>query len=362
MSKKQNLDDSMRDGHPLPQKAPFPYFGGKSKVASLVWERLGNVDNYVEPFGGSLAVLLARPHEHKWWEKKESAGDYAGHVVNFYRSVLHDPTAVAKFASNVVSEADLTARHLYLVRYNNELAEKLAADPFFFDAQAAGWWIWGISCWIGGDWMTGAGPWKPGIVGSKEELKKNAGVYRKMPMVAGSHGGKGIHKPILGLPIDAEIGFPHLQMNYEEDLQKLFTLLGNRLRRVRLTCGDWSRLTGAAIDPGKGKITGIFLDPPYDLSMRREDLYSADREAKSAIPLHQQARDWALTHGDNPAYRIAYCSYGTEEETLLFQEAGWTSHSWSAHGGYGLQSNNLARDNKDLEMLWFSPACLPVVP
>lgn len=101
MSKKQDLDDSMRDGHPLPQKAPFPYFGGKSKVASLVWERLGNVDNYVEPFGGSLAVLLARPHEHKWWEKKESAGDYAGHVVNFYRSVLHDPTAVAKFATKL---------------------------------------------------------------------------------------------------------------------------------------------------------------------------------------------------------------------------------------------------------------------
>ncbi len=41
-------------------KAPFPWFGGKSKVASLVWERFGDVQNYVEPFFGSGAVLLNR--------------------------------------------------------------------------------------------------------------------------------------------------------------------------------------------------------------------------------------------------------------------------------------------------------------
>ena len=43
-------------------RAPFPYFGGKSRIAAKVWERLGsNVTNYVEPFFGSGAVLLARP-------------------------------------------------------------------------------------------------------------------------------------------------------------------------------------------------------------------------------------------------------------------------------------------------------------
>ena len=44
-------------------KAPFPWFGGKRRVAAEVWAALGDVDNYVEPFAGSLAVLLARPHE-----------------------------------------------------------------------------------------------------------------------------------------------------------------------------------------------------------------------------------------------------------------------------------------------------------
>jgi DNA adenine methylase len=39
-------------------EAPFPWFGGKRKVASLVWARFGEVVNYVEPFFGSGAVLL----------------------------------------------------------------------------------------------------------------------------------------------------------------------------------------------------------------------------------------------------------------------------------------------------------------
>src|SRR5690348_15182552 len=43
-------------------KAPFPWFGGKSTVADLVWDRFGNVQNYVEPFFGSGAVLLNRAH------------------------------------------------------------------------------------------------------------------------------------------------------------------------------------------------------------------------------------------------------------------------------------------------------------
>jgi REP element-mobilizing transposase RayT len=43
-------------------KAPFPYFGSKRAVASVVWERLGDCPNYVEPFFGSGAVLLGRPH------------------------------------------------------------------------------------------------------------------------------------------------------------------------------------------------------------------------------------------------------------------------------------------------------------
>jgi len=37
--------------------APFPYFGGKRKIASVVWEYLGDPKTYIEPFFGSGAVL-----------------------------------------------------------------------------------------------------------------------------------------------------------------------------------------------------------------------------------------------------------------------------------------------------------------
>lgn len=42
-------------------RSPFPWFGGKRRVAADVWAALGDVDSYVEPFFGSGAVLLERP-------------------------------------------------------------------------------------------------------------------------------------------------------------------------------------------------------------------------------------------------------------------------------------------------------------
>lgn len=331
--------------------APFPWFGGKRKIADVVWDRFGNVDNYVEPFGGSLAVLLARPDEHEWWLKKETAGDYAGHIINFYRAVTYKPEDVARFASYPVTEADLTARHLYLMRYENELVEKMSADPKYFDAEAAGWWVWGISAWVGGDWMTGVGPWKPGDPEGK-------GVYRKMPMVAGSHGGKGIHKPLKNLEYDGE-NTPNIVSHYEDNLYEVFKIISNRLRRVRIVCGDWKRLTGSAVDGGRNRITGVFLDPPYDLSLRRGDLYGkTDSKNNPGVQVHEEAREWALKHTDDDSKRIAYCSYSTPEEDEMFLKAGWKPYRWSASGGYSLQSNTSARDNKDKEIIWFSPSCL----
>ena len=61
-------------------KAPFPYFGGKSKVAGEVWRRFGDVPNYVEPFAGSTAVLLKRPDRHQWWERTETVKQPSGAI------------------------------------------------------------------------------------------------------------------------------------------------------------------------------------------------------------------------------------------------------------------------------------------
>lgn len=49
-------------------RAPFPWFGGKSRAADLIWSRFGtDCGNYVEPFLGSAAVWLLRPSAYDGW-------------------------------------------------------------------------------------------------------------------------------------------------------------------------------------------------------------------------------------------------------------------------------------------------------
>ena len=129
-------------------RAPFPYFRGKRPVAHLVWDALGNVAHYVEPFFGSGAVLLNRPHAANC----ETVNDMDGLLSNFWRAVRANPDAVAHHAAWPVNEADLHARHLWLVNARDNLTTRLMAEPDWFDAKAAGWWAWGLSCWIGSGW------------------------------------------------------------------------------------------------------------------------------------------------------------------------------------------------------------------
>ena len=124
-------------------KAPFPWFGGKSTVAHLVWERFGDVQNYVEPFFGSGAVLLNRPTE----PGIETVNDLDCMVANFWRALQHDPDAVADAADWPVNEADQHARHLWLCS-QEEFRERMKTEPEFYDAKIAGWWVWGQCIWI----------------------------------------------------------------------------------------------------------------------------------------------------------------------------------------------------------------------
>src|SRR5262245_937421 len=129
-------------------KAPFPWFGGKSRVASIVWERFGSIDNYVEPFFGSGAVLLQRPDP----SGTETVNDADGYLANFWRAIAYDPEAVAEWADWPVNENDLHARHAWLVARRENFTRRLEGDPDFFDSKVAGWWVWGICAWIGSGW------------------------------------------------------------------------------------------------------------------------------------------------------------------------------------------------------------------
>jgi hypothetical protein len=124
--------------------------------------------------------------------------------------------------------------------------------------------------------------------------------------------------------------------------------LAERLRRVRVCCGDWSRVCGPTPTVKQG-LTGVFLDPPYsDEAARTGDLYAVD----SGTVAHD-VRAWALAHGDDPDLRIALCGYQDEHA----MPAGWVSVRWKAHGGYGSQGQGRGRANAAREVVWFSRHC-----
>ena len=112
-------------------QAPFPWFGGKSRAAGLIWPRFGDVPNYVEPFAGSLSVLLARPHP----PRIETVNDKDGFVANFWRALQADPEGVAREADWPVNENDQHARHIWLVGQRETLTARLEGDPLFARTQ-----------------------------------------------------------------------------------------------------------------------------------------------------------------------------------------------------------------------------------
>jgi hypothetical protein len=171
-------------------KAPFPWFGGKSRVAEVVWRAFGNCPNYVEPFAGSLAVMLGRPHE----PKIETVNDKDCYLSNFWRAIQSDPESVAKACDWPVNEADLHARHRWLVE-QKDFREKMLTDPHFFDAKVAGWWVWGISQWIGGGWCHVKGDRARSVrARARPDLDGDGqGVHKKMPNTYARGQGNGVH-------------------------------------------------------------------------------------------------------------------------------------------------------------------------
>ncbi len=126
-------------------KAPFPYYGGKSRVAQMVWERFGKVDRYLEPFAGSLAVLLYKDVSDCF----EVVCDTNGYICNFWNAIKFAPDEVAEHACNPTIHQQLTARQKFIYKWLETHEEQLAEDPDFYDAKIAGWWCWGMSSWIG---------------------------------------------------------------------------------------------------------------------------------------------------------------------------------------------------------------------
>lgn len=313
-------------------KAPFPWFGGKSRVAHLVWERFGDVPNYIEPFYATGANLLLRPHA----PRIETVNDIDCYVANFWRSTASDPETVARFADGPVNEADLHARHRWLVlsKESEDFRQRMRRDPDYFDAKIAGWWCWGLCCWIGGGWCSSTGgtvdgdrqdrrppisqnghgmickppeDWdqRPRLEGQGVNASPN-GTHKKRPRLGGRSprdNGTGIHHVNVtglaqkrpqqsgggrsaGVHMAGDGGRPQLADQFsrgrgvhgndaagtcEQRLRWLMAWFGDlrdRLRTVRVCCGHWSRICNSPSVTSRLGITAVFLDPPYPIKSK----------------------------------------------------------------------------------------------
>jgi hypothetical protein len=317
-------------------KAPFPWFGGKSRAAAEVCAALGDVDTYCEPFAGSLAVLLQRQAV-----SHEVVNDADGWLVNFWRAMAAAPDDVAEWCNWPVSELDLTARHVWLLNKGPQLKATMEADPHAYDAKAAGWWVWGICNWIQGGWCCGTGPWQvsqtpegPRLVNRKmPDLFAAKGVKRQMP-VLGTANGVNRQMPVLGTA---------------NGVKRWFERLAARLRGVKVLCGDFERVLGDSalrVNVTSCGIAGVLLDPPYPAGKQQSAVY-AGCPGSSSEPWNR-ALAWAVENGNRDRLRIIVCGY----EGMWSPPAGWTVRLWDNVAGYKRGAGQRQ------EVLWCSPHCV----
>ena len=295
--------------------APFPYFGGKSLACETVWAAFGEVDNYVEPFAGSAAMLLGAPEG----KRVETINDADGFVANFWRAVSKDDAAVAEALDWPTNETDLFARHMWLVQQSEGLLARLHADPDYYDALIAGWWAWGACNWIGSGWCSGKGPWT--LVDGAVVRNAGQGVNRQLPHLGNA--GRG------------------------DFIRDWLSKLGARLRDVRVTCGGWQRVLTDSVTTRHG-LTGVFLDPPYTKGAMD---YAAGGVGGA---LANDVRSWCLKNTTNPLLRIVLCGHAGEHDELL--NHGWSARLWAARKGYAIPDE--AVSNTASETVWCSPSCV----
>ena len=316
--------------HGMPHP-PIPYFGKKTKAASIVWKRLGRVHTFIDPCCGSIAVPLLSPYGAP---HREVLNDVLGHVCNFHRALRDYPARTARAADRPTVHQDLGAATELLRDAEGALTDKLFDDLSWSDPEIAGLWAWAVCVSIGLGSSLSAG---------YESLQR----YTPLELPEGPYAPR--RQPIDEPAVDEEVS----PVFDGKRLLPWFDAISQRIRRTYITSKDWSTLFSPAVldlDHGGHRIAGIFFDPPY---AGKEGVYAQGGD------IAHDVFEWAVAHGDDPRFRICLAGYGDDYDA--FPE-GWTLETWTRQTGMeataGERYDQASAMASRQESLWFSPHCL----
>lgn len=290
----------------------FPYFGSKKCYASMCWERFGDPNTYVEPFAGSLAVLLRRPAIYQNKRRFEIVGDLSGKICNFWRALKRDPESIAREIVYPPLHLDMQSRNDYLKQWFIDHQDQLRSDPHFCDIQIAAWWLWGQCLSIGLNFGGCNDPQVPNMAGSA--LSQVQSIYQVMS-------------------IDEAVEYN----------TRLLRKIADRLASVAVFNKPWKQcFSGRVMEHREAKEVAIFLDPPYKLEKRGKTYENEDQAEDAAIESYK----WAIEHGEK--YRIGYCCHEGDFEI----PAGWEVNTRELHS----HTSTINR-GKVFDQVMFSPRC-----
>ena len=273
----------------------------------------------------------------------------ASHNCNFWRATVNQAEEVARWADFPVSHVDLGARHVWMMdpQRRVDLGAALQDPNWPGDAKLAGWWLWGQCAWIGSGWCEWTGK-----VPHVSDAGRGIQATGQVPHVGNA--GMGIqatgqvpHVGNAGMGIQATGQVPHVSdagMGAHEPwtssgrvAMRWLRELANRLERVRVVHGSWDRCLNSHYG---AELTAIFLDPPYKAY---EKLYGV------SDPVAAECEAWAR---GNAGLRVALCGHRGD-----YDLPGWTEHEWDRGRLTYSGGETTAK-----ECVWFSPACLSLVP
>lgn len=311
-------------------KPPFQFFGRKDYVAPLVWQFLGDVKVYCEPFGGSLAVLLGRPnydiHSHY-----EIVGDINGLIVNCYRAIRAAPRTVAEILDKYNwSECDVIAAVKELKQWAaSGNVNKLQASLDYYDARIAALFIGATSY----------------LLSPTPSFTSTTNRYYATNWLLSRKDGQFV------------VGDDGFVRNIA--IRDSLIAIANRLKYVRIFCRDWKETISIAIALAR-KIQqniGVFLDPPY-LPVNADNLHGDYEQIKA---LRDDLLQWCIEKGQQNNVRIVLTGYEEYEELA---EHGWRVYNFSKqqtslrNTAKSYDINDQHEFNRFRERIYVSPNCL----